>query len=481
MKKVIVTTISFLCLFAATAQTFPGYRAGNYTGVNGVFFNPANIADSRYRFDFNLISVNGLVNNDKASFNFEKLTESLNGDSLKNLLFGESPSTTGNVNVDIFGPSLMFNLGKKTSLAFTTRLRAIANISNLDGKYITKVSNDPMPDPTLPYTTNNNMPMKLTINGWAELGVSWGQVLVSEGKHFFKVGASGKYLAGGAAASLGFENFKSTVSYDGAILDNYVTNTTGRVNMAFGGVNVNNLGVSDLTKFKGQGVGFDFGFVYEFRPHPEKFTLANGQADRERNKYAFKLGVALTDIGSMQYDLDTARSGDYNVNIAGNNRFYLDQVGDAGLDGYKTLFRKYPQYFNSVQSANGNKLKIGMPTTLQVDADLHLHKGFYIAGAAQVALTSKDDANTLTNYNSFSLTPRFEGRRIGLYVPLSNNDITGFNAGASIRLGPLFIGSGSIITALFSNSKQADLHFGLRFGSLYSKTKKKKSTEETAD
>ena len=40
----------------AAAQDFPGYRAGNYTGVNGVFFNPANIADSRYRFDVNLFS-----------------------------------------------------------------------------------------------------------------------------------------------------------------------------------------------------------------------------------------------------------------------------------------------------------------------------------------------------------------------------------------------------------------------------------------
>ncbi|MEI9957336.1 MAG: hypothetical protein WDM90_13830 [Ferruginibacter sp.] len=47
MKKyilLIATTIAFAK--ASTAQSYLGYRSSNYNGVNGVFFNPANIADS---------------------------------------------------------------------------------------------------------------------------------------------------------------------------------------------------------------------------------------------------------------------------------------------------------------------------------------------------------------------------------------------------------------------------------------------------
>jgi len=36
----------------------------------------------------------------------------------------------------------------------------------------------------------------------------------------------------------------------------------------------------------------------------------------------------------------------------------------------------------------------------------------------------------------------------------------------ALKLGPLFIGSGSIITAALSESKQADFFFGIRFGGL---------------
>ena len=63
------------------AQDFPGYRAGNYTGVNGVFFNPANLADSRYRFDFNLISVSSFVGNNQATFKLKNITQSFDADA----------------------------------------------------------------------------------------------------------------------------------------------------------------------------------------------------------------------------------------------------------------------------------------------------------------------------------------------------------------------------------------------------------------
>jgi hypothetical protein len=50
MKKCYLFFILFaIATMISHAQIFPGYRTGNYTGVNGVFFNPANIADNRYK------------------------------------------------------------------------------------------------------------------------------------------------------------------------------------------------------------------------------------------------------------------------------------------------------------------------------------------------------------------------------------------------------------------------------------------------
>ena len=59
-----------------------------------------------------------------------------------------------------------------------------------------------------------------------------------------------------------------------------------------------------------------------------------------------------------------------------------------------------------------------------------------------------------------------ETKKFGVFLPINYHEMTDLNAGLAFRLGPLFIGSGSLITALLSSSKQADLYFGFRFGAL---------------
>ena len=42
----------------------------------------------------------------------------------------------------------------------------------------------------------------------------------------------------------------------------------------------------------------------------------------------------------------------------------------------------------------------------------------------------------------------------------------------TLRLGPLYVGSGSILSALLSKSKQADIHVGFHIGILKNKKEK---------
>src|SRR5690242_5652891 len=108
MKKLYLGILlaSIIPLFLQ-AQTFPGYRTGNYTGVNGVFFNPANIADSRYQLDVNLFSINGFVGNNQGSLGVKDLTKTFNSDSLKSFLFGRNNGHISSlINADVYGPSV---------------------------------------------------------------------------------------------------------------------------------------------------------------------------------------------------------------------------------------------------------------------------------------------------------------------------------------------------------------------------------------
>src|SRR5687768_4648715 len=187
-----------ICLFGLQlkAQEFSGYRTGNYTGVNSVFFNPATIADSRYRFDINLLSIGTSAGNNQASFNVKNTINAFDADSLNNQLFGKDAGpSNGLVNVDIRGLSFMVSAGKM-SFALTTRGRVMSNISDIDGKLVNQVMNDFNDDSQLPYTISSNSNMRMNVNAWSEYGLSIAGVLGEEGPHFIKGGFTFKYLAG---------------------------------------------------------------------------------------------------------------------------------------------------------------------------------------------------------------------------------------------------------------------------------------------
>ena len=211
--------------------------------------------------------------------------------------------------------------------------------------------------------------------------------------------------------------------------------------------------------------------VYEYR--------TSDRDAREDNKYRFKVGVSLLDVGSISYKTIPDYSGGFEVHIPANEQFNLDRLNGDDVYELADSLRMYPQYFT--ESPVSGSYKVSMPTSLHIDADVNLYKGFYVALAGQFNMAKREEAANPFYYNAFSVVPRFETKHIGVYVPLTFNELTDFNAGVSLRLGPLYIGSGSVLTALMDKTKQADVHLGLRFGIMHNdkvKTKKVKTTEE---
>ncbi len=477
MKLFLLSFLSFYLISVSGAQDFPGYRAGNYTGVNGVFFNPANIADSRYRFDVNLFSVSSLVGNNKASFKLKNITESFDSDSLKQQFIGKnSGPSTGIINLNVHGPSVMFNAAKG-AFALTTKVRTMANLIDIDGELINQLSEDVNNDIAYPYAVNSGDNMRIAVTSWTEFGLSYARVLKNEVAHFFKGGLSLKYLAGVGNGYIGMSNIKGTLTQDAA-QNTYLTNATGRISAGFGGLNISDLEPGDL-KMESTGFGGDIGFVYEWRPEGDSYKLASGNEMQDRNKYKLKVGIALLDFGKMKFTKDAQRSGSYDLGITGNERLDLDELGEEEIDDYNAFFKSKPEFFTPVQGNNETQYKVSLPTTLQMDVDYHLHRGFYASLATQLSLTGKNtEVYNNLYYNSITLTPRYEGKALGFYVPVSYNQLAKFNAGISLRAGPFFVGSGSILTAALGSSKQADVHIGLRFGGLKKDIEKKEEKKE---
>jgi len=464
MRKLFLLPLLFVAAITS-AQEFPGFRSGNYSGVNGVFFNPASIADSRYRFDVNIFSIHAMVGNNRAGFKLGKIGELFKGDSLTNQFLGNGTGlSSGQVHMDVHGPSFMFNVGSKMSFALTTRARVLGNIVDLDGALVNQLREDAEDqDVSFPYTISSNSNMQLITNAWAEIGLSGARVLMDKGTHFLKGGLTLKLLSGAGNAYTNIDKLNATLDED-LLGDVYMENATGRVSTGFGGLDFSNVEAGDFTKFDNLGFGGDIGFVYEFRPDHAAYKAGGDSYQNDLNKYKFRVGLSLLDIGSIRYKRDMARSGAFNVDITGGERFYLSELADQDIEDYKDVFENNPQYFQDV-SPTETTYSVALPTTLQLDLDYHVKGGIYTSLAAQLPLNAKNDYNS-RYYSSFTLTPRYEGRLFGAYLPLNVNSLTKFNAGLSLRFGPLFLGSGSLFSALIGESKQADVHFGIRIGGL---------------
>lgn len=475
VMKLLLSLFALLFFFStARSQDFSGYRTSSHTGVYGVFFNPANIAGSPFRWDATLVGLNVMVGNNKASFKLKDIGRSLNGDSLKNKVFAEGTGpSSGLVSATVVGPSFFFNLDQKSTLAVTTRARAVANVIDIDSKLARQIIDDVEDNAGLPYTVSSTGNMVVNTNGWTEIGLSYARELYNRGRHYLKGGLSVKYLAGAANASVNVGNLKGTIALDAVRNDAYLTASSGRMALSFGGINVSDFDADDLLSFNSTGLGFDLGFVYEFRP-----AVPGSDADQQggANPYKFRFGAALLDAGSIKYTRDQSRSGGYTVNIPANQRFYLSALADAGIDRFKDTLNKYPQFFTPDAGTAAADYKAALPSTLQLDLDYCVQKGLYVNLATQLALTNaQTKASSSQYYNAVVLTPRYEGRSFGFYLPLSYNALTQFTAGASFRLGPVFFGSGSVLSAL-GGTKSADFFIGTRFGG-FQKTKKATANE----
>ena len=444
------------------AQTYPGYRTGNYTGVNGVFFNPANIADNRFKWDINLIAVNGFVGTDQGGLKYSDITKSFNADDLKSNLLKGHTQINSLVYADVLGPSFMLSLSPNTSVALTTRSRVFSNVRDVNGDLANAIIDPANSGITTPIALNGGRSITHA-TGWTEIGGSLGQVFTSKGSHhFFKGGITLKYIAGTADSYLTTDGITGSLQNLGGNAS-IVGPATGYLSINATEANFSDYKIKDFFKFNGQGFGGDIGFVYEYRPNLDYSMYTD---DRWANKYLLKIGISLLDVGTIKFNRSGNQVGNYNMDIPAGGNFNLNQFAGKSINEFVPILNASPDFIKGTPQSNS--YNVNLPTTVQANIDFLFATNWGVNLAGQFN-TNKQINYNLYYYNSYSVTPRWENSLISIELPLNYNELTQFNAGLAIRIGPFFIGSGSIISSLFHDTRQADLHVGLHWGMQFKK------------
>jgi hypothetical protein len=466
--------------FPAAAQNFFGISTSTASGTHGLYLNPANAADSRHKLYINLGAATLHVDNNYARWNapfslfsavlgrvpagWKNPDGSVNfqPNNFREILDGKPKD--GTLWAEVRGPSVLLTLGKFTGLAVSTRLRAAGQVTGANQELLSLLRSG-LNESTFWNITNVDNRFNVNANVYGELAGTLGQVLTPlESVHFLKVGATAKYLSGFYSGHFINRGLNYRVAPDpknpnqGLLL-------VEKIDAEFGYVQQTPLdGGFTLGKFfgsrvPGHGWGFDAGLVYEYRPWIDEYT-AGGDYDVEEDKYRFRLGVALLDLGRIYYS-DPATVRGYTVQRA--NKVFTEQDFNE-VSGSDELVSVLEKQLDLKPSEAKKSFNVGLPAALSLNLDWRLGNEFYVNVAYLKNLHGASDI-AMRQPTVLAITPRLAGEgflEIALPLVFIND---AFAPGLSLRVGPVFAGTDNLLGVFGSVKTLApqgtDLYAGL--------------------
>jgi hypothetical protein len=450
IKTMLWTVLAMLLVVPVPAQDGAGFSLSRWGGVLAVAQNPANVLSADVKYDVHLFSVSLAAENNYLALQPDQLFSAAAArDILKPKPKGQDASVC--LGADAFGPSFLIRISAKDALAFTSKDRAWVNVDGIPVEAADMLYDVLLGEGANNYTFASDY-TSLNFHNWIEYAFSYGRQFFSRGPHRLQAGATLKLLQGVSAYALTVRDFQSQLQIASDLINRVTADVTyGHTqNLTWG-----NDGNS-LFQNEAMGVGFDFGVVYEH--HPDAAKAAQGKSP-EPAGYKFKVGLAVLDLGSVNYEKKLG-CRDFTVDVDVLDIVVFDEIESQadinevinGIDGVMA------------KPGDMGRFAMNLPARISATVDFQAIPGLYLSLNPVIALNGgKNDSyrNHLVTQCGFSL--RYEKRWLGVIVPGAVGGLGGFRMGLGVKAGPLLVGSSSLLSFLLgSQVRSADFFIGLK-------------------
>ena len=429
MKKFYIIAVFLSLYFSAKAQDLNLHELSRSSGVYAINVNPANMANSRLRWMFNVGT---------ASIKTSPLVNANSNLPLNNLKLSLKKEDYQFSTIDLLGPSFMLQLPKGNAFAIGTRFRGAQTISD---NFTSLLSSE-----TIDLTANLNG--SSTIAGMRDYVFSYAHP-INYKQHLLKLGASYKLHSLVNYSYLGSSNLSFDAN-QGVINGNIEASTSeSNPNFSFG----------NIFKSPGHGSSLDFGFVYEFRP---KYLSADYKMDGKdlpdptQNGYLARLGFSITDIGTIDVPFQVASNtlNNYPFEAGDLNKSYNQIRADLGLNNTS----------NTTQ-------KINLPSQKTIFAEIKLGQNGWHFGVLSKT-SAKASLLPLARQSILAAYPRYESNGLEFSVPVVKNQSTKkIGVGFHLRLGVLLFGSENMNALWSKNAMPPSFYAGFNLMNLANKIK----------
>jgi len=454
-----------------------------YAGITNNWLNPALLASSPFRWDFNVAMVHVNVDNNylylyQANLYSLKVDNGatpiiidndwdLTHDKFSKFMVENRDNNNWKksvyASVIAEGPSLMFNIKKWTfTLEDAVRVEASADgIHKTIAKFLYEgITAKDFQDIfiTIPKFRANAM-------AWSEAGFSVAREIKINKGICIKGGITLKRLIGyaGVYAILN-KNAQIQPSRDSNI---YFENVDAKYGYAF--MDTKNINKDNFDSPQGYGKSMDLGITIEKKTLQNKYQCPNFCNKKLQLQYSWKLGFSLLDIGYINFNRD-AKS--FLIDDKSCEWFKISSTKANDVNAIDSLISEHFNK-NPFPTTVSTKFTMALPWAASVQYDYNIGYNVYV-NATWVQRIPHFGMPGVDRTNSIAITPRFDSENFGFAVPFVFDQYVLPRIGVAIRLdNSVIIGTDKLGAFIGNRLSGVDIYFALKFNVLKKCRKKK--------
>jgi hypothetical protein len=429
------------------SQNYHAVEGTPGAGSMGVANNPASILSTSYPWDITLFSL--------------QLKNTTNALVLHDLSLIPSKDTIGiswnkgyikryaSLNVNMHLLNARIALGKKQAIAFGADLRGYENALTGLTNY-----NDTLKDMNQFFNINEGTVYNasMTSSSWLELFATYSRSVWDDDYRRINAGVTLRAMRG--ISGLYAQLKGATVSREVSGLQTIYFLRAGSAMYGYSGnydrwksYQSATQNLKDLFGNSRTGAAVDLGVEYWVKSQ----AVTNRMDDDAWYDYEWKIGVSLLDLGRNSYKYGTQSR------IAGNPR---TDISDSALNAKFAVVKSLANFNDSLAtivndiSTLSGVFEIYNPVRLVINVDRPLQDYFAINGnlSLNAPVTSAPNRLIVKDFSMLTLTPRWEKKKLGAYLPVQVTTDGRFWVGGAFKAGP-FLGGVHNWANIFSKSK----------------------------
>lgn len=424
------------CYGSLKAQNYQAIHGSSYAGSLGAANNPASIVDMPFAWDFTPLAIqlkhstNAFIINNSSFLSPGKNAE------VKGVLGDLKRTLMANQDIRLFNGRVRLNPTSAIAFGISVRNYISAKTSAVNWRDTFSGLRNFLD------VNANNLPLsaKARVASWAEIYGTYARTFVNRENAIINGGVTLKINRGLGA---GYVTASDLSVITGTVNGNpgYFLNG-GSVEYGYSS-NLDNLD-SGLTfkdirkrllKKSFSTIAANIGM---------EFIIPAVIEGDENNTYSYdwKIGISLLDLGynNYQYSSNSRRAVLTKANISDS----IIQSAFENLNSIDDLPDSLQSIAGNITALSGN-FHVFQPTRIVINADKHLMGNFFINGELTIPLNGALNAIKQANLffrdmNLVAITPRYEKRTVGFYLPMTYNTNKQFWIGGAFKVGPLLLG-----------------------------------------